>query len=93
MKLLPILLLIATSAGAADTSTTMAALNGEKAECRYLMSLCEDVVAATKTQSADVASRKLKALGEAAEVLLAKHDKRPACLAECDARLGTVLRK
>lgn len=90
-RLLPIFaLLVATRAFAQDTSATMATLNGEKAECRYLMSLCGEVVELTETRSWDAASRRLRSLTQAAEVLKAKHDKPPACLKACDAMLAAA---
>lgn len=93
MKTILLIVLWSSAAAAQDTSATMASLNGEKAECRYLMTLCDEVVALSKSGSPSVALRKLQSLTAAAGVLKAKHDKPPKCLAECDERLDGATRK
>lgn len=90
---LTILLAAASPVMAEDTSTTMAALMGEKAECRYLMQLCSEVVSLTNSRAWDAATVRLSALVSASNVLKAKHDKTPVCLAECDALLEAATPK
>ncbi len=81
----------------ADPATVAAAIQGEDAECRYLVSLCRDADTANTeakntspaTAGVDVAMRRLReALAksqdaiEAAKVIRAKDGKDPKCLSE-----------
>lgn len=95
MKTLLFLVLLASRAYADDPSAVMAALRDEKSECRYLTSLCTEVVVLGKaavqgTGNPTFAMAKLNALMKAANVLGSKHDKTPACLKECNDRLGVA---
>jgi hypothetical protein len=55
-------------------TSVAAARPNEKAECRYLLDLCQRL-------SGSMAS--LDEVVEVAHVIRAKHDKVPACLADC----------
>ncbi len=90
-------LLLASPAYAEDAGATMAALQGEKTECRYLLGLCSDLYDAGSESEAALArsdtgafnraltenARLARQVRDAARVLKAKYAKPPACFAKC----------
>lgn len=92
-------LLLPVPTAAADQGAIMATLNGEKAECRYLMSLCDEVIRVSRPESLavkgmpDVALRKFSALSDAVTVLQAKHEKAPACIEACNVKLEEAAKR
>lgn len=82
MRTTIIALLVAFSSPAhAGPAEIAAALPNERADCRYLLSLC-----ARTERSGDLAD--LIKVTEAAQVIRAKHEKMPACFRECTTREG-----
>lgn len=84
---------LAAPCSADDVGSTMAALKDVKSECRYYMSLCSEFIALSNAGQPGAALKKMDAIVEADRVLKAKHDKEPACIKQCDAKLAELNKK
>lgn len=87
---LSILLLFAARAYAEDAAATMAALKDEKSECRYYLSMCKAVVGLDQAGQPGAALKQMTSLLEARRVMVAKHDKEPSCIKECQTELKKI---
>ena len=90
MRVAIVMLLFSATVAHAGTAEVAAALQGEAAECRYLLGLCKRAdkitdmaIARTPGVTTAMAQLTLNDLYEAAPVIRSKHGKMPKCFRQC----------